>query len=275
MPYQYTRSRFQNFSLFMGFGFLYAPILMIILFSFSGSKIPGNWGGFSTKWYHELIHDKAILNAIWVSLRVAVTSATMSVILGTIGAVVLVRHHQMKGRELFHRLSTAPVLIPDIILGLGLILLFVTLKNLIGWPNQLGIPTVTIAHATVGMAYVIIVVKARLAEVDYHLEEAALDLGAKPHMVFFYVTLPIISPSLIAGWLLAFTLSLDDVVLASFLTGPGSTTLAVEVFSQIRFGLTPKVNALATVLIFLVVLGAAVAGYLIHKKSSRDITSFT
>lgn len=250
-----------------GFIFLYAPILMIIMFSFSASKIPGNWGGFSTKWYTALINDKAILSAVGVSLRVAVASATLAVVLGTIGAIVLVRFHNFRGKNFFHGLSTAPVLVPDIILGLGLILLFVLLKNWIGWPQQLGIPTVTIAHTTLAMAYVIIIVRSRLVEVDYHLEEAALDLGAKPHTVFFYVTLPIISPALISGWLLAFTLSLDDVVLASFLTGPGSTTLAVEVFSQIRYGLTPKINALASLMIVIIATGATVAGYFAHRKS--------
>lgn len=268
MQYQFQRGTFINSAMVAGFIFLYAPILMIILFSFSASRIPGNWGGFSTQWYVALFQDRAILNAVAVSLRVAIASATIAVILGTIGAIVLVRFHNLRGKNFFHGLSTAPVLIPDIVLGLGLILLFVMLKNAIGWPQQLGIPTVTIAHATLAMAYVVIIVRSRLAEVDYHLEEAALDLGAKPHTVFFSITLPIISPALISGWLLAFTLSLDDVVLASFLTGPGTTTLALEVFSQIRYGLTPKINALASLMIVVIATGAVIAGYFSHRKSS-------
>ncbi|USO01850.1 MAG: ABC transporter permease subunit [Alphaproteobacteria bacterium] len=252
--------------LVVGFAFLYFPIAMVIIFSFSESRTPGVWGGFSLTWYHALFQDRSILDALWVSLRIALQSATLALVLGTTGAFILVRFGRFKGRDLFASLVNVPVLLPDIILGLGLVLLFVQMNAWLGWPQALGMHTVITAHATVGMAYVLIIVRGRLLEVDAHLEEAALDLGATPTTVFWKITLPVIASSLLSGWLLAFTLSLDDVILASFLTGPGATTLSVEVFSQIRTGVTPKINAVATLLIAVIAFLASIASVALFRK---------
>lgn len=263
------RSSFIN-RLFLGcgFAFLYFPIVMVVIFSFSSARTPGLWGGFSLKWYTALFHDTAIFKAVLVSLHIALQSATLALILGTLGAFIIVRYRRFWGRDLFTSMVNVPIFLPDILLGLGMILLFVQMNALIGWPKQLGTHTIVAAHATVGMAYVLIIVRSRLLEVDRHLEEAALDLGAKPLHVFWQITLPVIASSLLSGWLLAFTLSLDDVILASFLNGPGATTLSVEIFSQIRTGVTPKINAIATLMIALVGLCASGASFLLFRKEN-------
>lgn len=252
----------------LGFAFLYFPILLVIIFSFSSARTPGVWGDFSFKWYQALFHDQAILHAVMVSIGIAFRSATLALVLGTLGAFVIVKYRKFWGRDLFLSLTNVPVFLPDILLGLGMVLLFVQMNAWIGWPKQLGAHTIIAAHATVGMAYVLIVVRGRLLEIDKHLEEAALDLGAKPMAVFWQITLPVISSSLLSGWLLAFTLSLDDVILASFLNGPGATTLSVEVFSQIRTGITPKINAVATLLIAIVGVLASMISFLLFRREN-------
>ncbi len=252
----------------LGFAFLYFPIVMVVIFSFSGARTPGLWGGFSFRWYEALFQDTAIVKAVLVSLQIALQSATLALFLGTLGAFIIVRYRRFWGRDLFTSMVNVPIFLPDILLGLGMLLLFVQMNALIGWPKQLGTQTIVAAHATVGMAYVLIIVRSRLLEVDRHLEEAALDLGAKPVQVFWQITLPVIASALLSGWLLAFTLSLDDVILASFLNGPGATTLSVEIFSQIRTGVTPKINAIATLIIALVGICASAASFFLFRKEN-------
>lgn len=246
------RSVFLLSCLGFGYAFLYLPIALLIVWSFNASRIVNIWGGFSTKWYGELARNDDFLSAAWLSLKVAATSATGALILGTLAAVVLVRFGRFRGRILFNGLIAAPLVMPEIILGLAMLLMFVALEQLIGWPDGRGFSTIAIAHTTVGMAYATVVVRSRLAQMDESLEEAALDLGARPLKVFFLITLPVIAPSLAAAWLLAFTLSLDDVVVAQFVSGPGATTLPIEVFSSVRLGVSPQVNALGTIIVCVV-----------------------
>ncbi len=249
-----------------GYGFLYLPILSLIVFSFNASRQVTVWHGFSTKWYVSLFQDDVLIKSAWVSLQVATYSATAAVVLGTLAAVVLVRLGRFQGRGFFGILTTAPLVMPEVITGLALLLLFVGLEQTIGWPKGRGILTITIAHTTLCMTYVTILVRGRLSDMDRSLEEAALDLGARPLKVFTAITLPLISPALISGWLLAFALSLDDLVIASFVAGPGSSTLPMVIFSSIRFGISPQINALATIIITGVAIGVMVAGWLIHRK---------
>ena len=250
----------------LGYGFLYLPILSLIIFSFNSSRQITVWQGFSTKWYVSLFQDDVLIKSAWISLQVATCSATAAVVLGTLAAVVLVRLGRFQGRSFFGILTTAPLVMPEVITGLALLLLFVGLEQTVGWPKGRGILTITIAHTTLCMAYVTILVRGRLADMDRSLEEAALDLGARPLKVFMAITLPLISPALISGWLLAFALSLDDLVVASFVAGPGSSTLPMVIFSSIRFGISPQINALATIIITSVAIGVMVAGWLIHRK---------
>ncbi|WP_392663712.1 ABC transporter permease subunit [Amaricoccus sp. B4] len=253
----------------LGFIFLYAPILSLIIFSFNESKLVTVWGGFSTKWYGELFRDPQILRAAWVSIQVAVVSATAAVVLGTLAAYVLTRFGRFRTRALLTGMVTAPLVMPDVITGLSLLLLFVAMDQLIGWPAGRGMTTIIIAHVTFCMAYVAVVVQSRLASLDRSLEEAAMDLGARPVRVFFDITIPVIAPALIAGWLLAFTLSLDDLVIASFVTGPGASTLPMVIFSKVRLGVSPDINALATIIIAIVALGVLVATWQL-KRSRRS-----
>ncbi|WP_299131829.1 ABC transporter permease subunit [uncultured Amaricoccus sp.] len=253
----------------LGFIFLYAPILSLVIFSFNESKLVTVWGGFSTKWYGELMRDPQILGAAWISLQVGVISATLAVCLGTLVAYVLVRFTRFRGRPLLTAMSTAPLVMPEVITGLSLLLLFVSMQQLIGWPGSRGILTIIIAHVTFCLAYVAVVVQSRLADMDRSLEEAAMDLGARPVRVFFDVTLPVIAPALIAGWLLAFTLSLDDLVVASFVTGPGASTLPMVIFSKVRLGVNPAINALATIIIAFVAIGVGVASWQMRKAAKN------
>ena len=253
----------------LGFIFLYAPILSLIIFSFNESKLVTVWGGFSTKWYGELFRDPQILGAAWISLQVAVISAPLAVCLGTLAAYVLVRFTRFRGRPLLTAMTTAPLVMPEVITGLSLLLLFVSMQQLIGWPANRGMTTIIIAHVTFCMAYVAVVVQSRLADMDRSLEEAAMDLGARPVRVFFDVTLPVIAPALIAGWLLAFTLSLDDLVVASFVTGPGASTLPMVIFSKVRLGVNPSINALATIIIAFVAFGVAIASWQMRKATKN------
>ncbi len=257
------RSVFLRIATILAFIFLYAPIVSLVVFSFNDNKLVTVWSGFSTKWYGALMNNDQLITAAILSLEIAAISATLALVLGTLASVALVRFRRFRGKTLMHGMITAPLVMPDVIIGLSLLLLFVSMQQLIGWPAGRGMLTVIIAHSTFGMAYVAVVVQSRLIDLDISLEEAAQDLGATPVRVFFDITLPIISPALVSGWLLAFTLSLDDLVIASFVNGPGSSTLPMVIFSKIRLGVSPDVNALATIIIAIVavgVIGAALIG---------------
>ena len=255
-----------------GFLFLYLPIVLMIIFSFNESRLVTVWGGFSTKWYGELFRNEQVLGAAWLSFKIAAMNATGATILGTITGLALARFGHFRGRPLLTGLATAPLVMPEVITGLSLLLLFVAMEQLIGWPAGRGITTITIAHMTFSMAYVTVVVQSRLATLDESLEEAAMDLGARPVKVFFLITMPIILPAIAAGWLLAFTLSWDDLVITSFVTGPGSSTLPIVIFSKVRLGVSPDINALATILVLLVAIGTAGFGiYSQRMQKRRDL----
>ena len=246
-------SAFNLVSLILGLAFLYIPILLLVIYSFNESRLVTVWAGFSTRWYGELLRNDQLLDAAWVTIRVALLSATVATVLGTMAAVALVRRGRFFGRTLFSGMVFAPLVMPEVITGLSLLLLFVA----IGFDR--GFWTVTLAHTTFAMCFVAVVVQSRLVTLDRSLEEAALDLGAPPLKAFLLVTLPIIFPAIAAGWMLAFTLSLDDLVIASFTTGPGATTLPMRIYSQVRLGVTPEINAISTILIGVVTLGVLAA----------------
>ena len=246
-------------ALLFGYAFLYLPILLLVAFSFNDSRLVTVWSGFSFRWYRALAANDRLVEAALLSLRIAAVSATGATILGTLCGFALARLGRFRGRALFAGMVAAPLVMPEVITGLSLLLLFVALDQAFGWPAGRGADTVTIAHITLATAYVAVVVQSRLSDFDTALEEAALDLGARPWKVFLVITLPIIAPALASGWLLAFTLSLDDLVVASFVSGPGATTLPMVVFSALRLGLTPELNALATIIIGLVVVSLLAA----------------
>jgi len=246
-------SLFNLVSLVVGFTFLYMPIVLLVIYSFNESRLVTVWGGFSTKWYVSLIHNQGILDAAWVTIRVALLSASAATVLGTMAAVALVRRGRFLGRNLFAGMVYAPLVMPDVIMGLSLLLLFVA----IGFDR--GFWTVTLAHTTFSMCYAAVVIQSRLLTFDNSLEEAALDLGAPPLKAFFVITLPVIFPAVAAAWMLSFTLSLDDLVIASFTTGPGATTLPMKIYSQVRLGVTPEINAISTILVGLVTTGVVAA----------------
>ncbi len=252
---------------FLGFLFLYIPIVSLVIFSFNSSKLVTVWGGWSTKWYGELLNDPQILGAAWISLKIGVVSATLATVLGTIAAMVLTRFGRVRGRGLLTGMVTAPLVMPEVITGLSLLLLFVAMEAMFGWPAGRGMLTIIIAHTTFCMAYVAVVVQSRLTDMDDSIEEAASDLGAKPVRVFFDITLPMIAPALISGWLLAFTLSLDDLVIASFVSGPGASTLPMVIFSKVRLGVTPEINALATLIVVVVAIGISISWFFMRKKA--------
>ena len=254
-------SWFNATSLTIGFAFLYLPMVLLVIYSFNESRLVTVWAGFSTKWYGELLRDEAFLDAAWVTLKVGVFSSTLATLLGTMAAYVLVRAGRFHGRTLFSGMIYAPLVMPEVITGLSLLLLF------IGIGLDRGVFTIVLAHTTFSMCYVSVVVSSRLANFDRALEEAALDLGCSPFDAFRLVTLPIIAPAVISGWLLAFTLSLDDLVIASFTTGPSATTLPIKIFSSIRLGVSPEINALSTVLIGIVTVGVITAS-LISKRAA-------
>ena len=255
-------SWFNVLSLALGFAFLYLPILLLVIYSFNASRLVTVWAGWSTRWYAELLNDRAILEAAWVSLRVAVLSATAATVLGTLAAVALTRFGRFGGRLLFFGMLYAPLVMPEVIIGLSLLLLFVAVGI------DRGFWTVAVAHSTLTMCFVAVIVQSRLLQLDRSLEEAALDLGCPPLRTFFTVTLPLLVPALVSGWMLAFALSLDDLVIASFTTGPGATTLPIYIFASVRLGVSPEINALASVLTLLVaVLG--LAGWLAWRHASR------
>ena len=255
---------FNTTSLTLGFVFLYLPMIILIIFSFNESKLVTVWAGFSTKWYGEVLRNEAFLDAAWVTLRVAVISSTVATVLGTMGAYVLVRAGRFKGRTLFSGMIYAPLVMPEVITGLSLLLLF------IGIGLDRGIFTIILAHTTFSMCYVSVVVSSRLVSFDQSLEEAALDLGCTPMESFRLVTLPIIAPAVISGWLLAFTLSLDDLVISSFTSGPSATTLPIKIWSSIRLGVSPEINALSTLMIAVVTVGVITASIISKRASLRQ-----
>ena len=256
-------SRFNQISLLLGFIFLYLPIIILIIFSFNESKLVTVWGGWSTKWYAELLQNQGIKDAAWVTLKVAFFSATVAALLGTVAGMTLSRFGRFRGRTLFSGMIYAPMVMPDVIIGLSLLLMFVALSI------DRGIATITIALITFSMCYVAVVVQSRLSSFDDSIEEAALDLGCTPAKTFLFITLPVIFPAVISGWLLAFTMSLDDLVIASFASGPGSTTLPMKIYSQVRLGVTPEINAVSTILVGLVASGVLFASYINRRHSKQ------
>jgi putrescine transport system permease protein len=254
-------SRFNIASLSMGLAFLYLPIVILVIYSFNASRLVTVWGGWSLRWYREFFHDSAMIEAAWMSLRVGTTSATIATLLGTLAAVALSRGESFRGRTLFSAMLYAPLVMPEVITGLSLLLLFVALNV------ERGFWTVTIAHTTLTMCFVAVVVQSRLGSLDRSLEEAAMDLGCNPLHAFVAVTLPLILPAIAAGWMLAFTLSLDDLVIASFTTGPGSATLPIRIYSEVRLGVKPEINAICTLVIAVIAL-VIVAASLASKLSS-------
>ncbi len=254
----------------LGFAFLYLPILILIIFSFNESRLATTWSGFTFKWYVELFKDDSMLSAAWISLKIAFFSATAAVMLGTLAAMVMTRFKPFRGKTLFGALITAPLVMPEVVTGLSLLLMFVTLFSPLGLSPK-GMTSIWIAHVTFTMAFVTVVVSSRLADLDKSLEEAAMDLGANRLKVFFVITLPIIMPALMSGWLLAFTLSLDDVVISSFVAGPDSTTLPMKIFSSVRLGLNPKINALATLLVAVVSTAALIGWWIGFREEKRRI----
>ncbi|MDZ4728465.1 MAG: ABC transporter permease subunit [Xanthomonadales bacterium] len=253
-----------------GYAFLYVPIISVMVYSFNDSRLVTLWGGFSLRWYRSLLQDGEVLGAALLSLQIAVISATVATIMGTLAGLALNRLGRFRGRTLLTGMITSPLVMPEIITGISLLFLFISLADWIGWPAQRGATTITIAHITFSMAYVAVVVRSRLGSLDQSLEEAAMDLGGRPMRVFFDITMPMIAPAMISGWLLAFTLSLDDVVIASFVSGPGSTTLPMMIFSKVRLGVTPDINALATVMIVLVSLGVIAAALITHRQDRKN-----
>ena len=252
-----------------GFAFFYVPILSLIVFSFNRSRLATVWGGFSTEWYGKLFHNAQIMKAALLSLEIAVTSATFATILGTMAGIALSRFRRFRGRTGLSGLVTAPLVMPEVITGISSLMLFIFMAQWIGWPAGRGFTTITIAHITFSMTYVAVVVQSRLSSMDVALEEAAMDLGARPWRVLVDVTLPVIAPAILSGWLLAFTISLDDVVITSFTTGPGSTTLPILIWSKVRLGVTPDINALASLIIGVVGLGVVIAAIIMHRAESR------
>ncbi|TYL97016.1 ABC transporter permease subunit [Bradyrhizobium rifense] len=256
-------SRFNIASLAIGLAFLYLPILILVIYSFNASRLVTVWGGWSLRWYYEFFGDRAMIEASWMSLRVAVASATIATLIGTLAAVALSRGERFRGRTLFSGMLYAPLVMPEVITGLSLLLLFVALNA------ERGFWTVTIAHTTLTMCFVAVVVQSRLGSLDRSLEEAAMDLGCAPVRAFLSVTLPLIAPAIVAGWMLAFTLSLDDLVIASFTTGPGSATLPIRIYSEVRLGVKPEINAICTLVIALIAVVIVIASLASKLSSSQ------
>ncbi|MDD2059432.1 ABC transporter permease subunit [Pseudomonas sp. GD03860] len=263
------RFSFSKLMLIVGLLFIYLPMLILVIYSFNASKLVTVWGGWSVKWYVGLLDNSQLMGSVMRSLEIACYTAVAAVALGTLAAFVLTRVTRFKGRTLFGGLVTAPLVMPEVITGLSLLLLFVAMAQMIGWPQERGIVTIWIAHTTFCAAYVAVVVSARLRELDLSIEEAAMDLGAKPWKVFFLITIPMIAPSLAAGGMMSFALSLDDLVLASFVSGPGSTTLPMEVFSAVRLGVKPEINAVASLILLSVSLVTFMVWYFSRRAEER------
>jgi putrescine transport system permease protein len=254
----------------LGIAFLYLPMVVLVAYSFNASALASVWGGFSTQWYVELVHNRQILSAARLSLQVAVLSSTGALVLGTLAAIALVRFTKFRGRLLLTGMVNAPLVMPEIITGITQLLLFVSMLQLIGWPSR-GMTTIILAHVAFCTAYVTITVQSRLATADRSLEEAAMDLGATPFQAFVDVTLPIIAPALVSGWLLSFTLSLDDLVISSFVSGPRSSTLPMVIYSKVKLGVSPDINALASLIITIVGACVLVAGYLVRRAERQRL----
>lgn len=263
------RFGFSKLMLVLGLLFIYLPMLILVIYSFNASKLVTVWGGWSVKWYVGLLDNTQLMGSVMRSLEIALYTAVAAVALGTLAAFVLTRVTRFKGRTLFGGLVTAPLVMPEVITGLSLLLLFVAMAQMIGWPQERGIMTIWIAHTTFCAAYVAVVVSARLRELDLSIEEAAMDLGARPWKVFFLITIPMIAPSLAAGGMMSFALSLDDLVLASFVSGPGSTTLPMEVFSAVRLGVKPEINAVASLILLSVSLVTFLVWYFSRQAEER------
>jgi putrescine transport system permease protein len=263
------RPMFLYAMLCFGFAFFYIPILSMMVYSFNESRLATVWGGFSTKWYFELFKNDQVIDAAILSLKIAVTSATFATILGTMAGIALARFKQFRGRTGFSGMITAPLVMPEVITGIAMLMMFILMAEWIGWPAQRGFTTVTLAHITFSMVFVATIVHSRLVQTDVSIEEAAIDLGSKPWQVMWDITLPIISPAILAGWLLAFTISLDDVVITSFTTGPGNTTLPILIWSKVKLGVTPDINALATIIVVLVGIGVLIAGIVMSRAEKR------
>jgi len=267
--------RFARLWMVLIFGFLYLPIVSLVVFSFTDSSVPNVWGGFSLRWYKALTTDTDLKESLWLSLKIATCTATAAVILGSLAAASLHRYPRFFGRTLFSGMVNAPLVMPEVIVGLSLLLMLVSMQRLLGVPDR-GMITIWLGHLLVGMAYATVVIQARLRDLNPQLEEAAQDLGARPWQVFFLVTIPMIAQALLSAWLLTFTLSLDDVVLSAFLSGPGATTMPLVIFSRARLGLNPSVNAIATVVVVIVAIGVTVASYMIaqqERRRSKDVAA--
>lgn len=267
------RSMFLVTVLCFGFAFFYIPILSMIVFSFNASRLATVWGGFSTKWYVSLMSNRQVLGALLLSLKIAFISSVVATILGTMAGIALARFGAFRGRVLFSGLVTAPLVMPEVITGISSLTLFILMAQWIGWPAQRGFTTVTLAHITFSMVFVTTIIHSRMVQADVSIEEAAMDLGSRPWQVMCDVTLPVISPAILSGWLLAFTISLDDVVITSFVTGPGYTTLPLFIWSKVKLGVTPDINALATIIVLIVGIGVVLAALITNradKKRERD-----
>lgn len=276
MTNQQKLSPFLKGMLLLGLLFLYIPIVSLIVYSFNDSKLVTVWGGFSTKWYASLFQNEQIISAVKLSVQIALASATAAVTLGTIAGFVLARFKRFPGSSLFAGMMTAPMVMPEVITGLSMLLLFISMQQLIGVPAERGFFTIWVGHTTLCMAYVAVVVRSRLLEIDQSLEDAAMDLGARPLKIFFVITLPLVAQAIASGFLLSVTLSLDDLVMTSFLSGPGSTTLPQVIFSKVRLGLNPEINALASITVLVVGVLVIVANYLMlnsQRKRERALAA--
>lgn len=265
------QSRLVKILFWVGMLFLYFPIIVLIAYSFNHSRLVTVWGGFSGRWYGVLLHDQALLQAAWLSIRLAISASSIALVLGTMVAVALTRFGHFRSRWFLYGMTLTPLVVPDIITGISLLFVFIGLKSLIHWPAVMSFPTMLIAHVTLCTAYASIAIQARLTSLDQNIDDAAMDLGAKPVKTFFQITLPQIIPSLLAAWLLSFTLSIDDLVMTTFVSGPGSTTLPMMIFSIVKTGVTPEINALATVMILLVLLVVGLTLYLSSKRKTASM----
>ena len=252
-----------------GFAFFYVPILSMIVYSFNASRLATVWGGFSTKWYGTLLSNKQVGKALWLSLEIALLSSTIATILGTMAGIALARFTKFRGRTLFSGLVTAPLVMPEVITGISSLIFFILMAQYVGWPPSRGFTTVTLAHITFSMVFVTTIVQSRMLSADRAIEEAAMDLGARPWQVLRDVTLPVIAPAILSGWLLAFTISMDDVVITNFTTGPGTTTLPILIWSKVKLGVTPDINALATLIVLTVGLCVLAAGVMMSRAERR------
>ncbi|ONM43370.1 putrescine ABC transporter permease PotI [Halopseudomonas pachastrellae] len=266
------RPNFSTVMLWLGLIFIYLPMIILVIYSFNASRLVTVWGGWSVHWYVGLLDNTQLMNSVKRSLQIAFFTATAAVALGTLAAFVMTRIKRFRGRTLFSGLVTAPLVMPEVITGLSLLLLFVAMAQLVGWPAERGMVTIWIAHVTFCTAYVAVVVSGRLGELDQSVEEAAMDLGARPWKTFLLITVPMIAPSIAAGWLLSFTLSLDDLVLASFVSGPGSTTLPMEVFSAVRLGVKPEINAVASLILLAVSIFTLIGWFIARSAEKRRAT---